>query len=155
MQYRAHSFGCDMSNFSLSTKSLRLLDDVHDDLARVCRRAIIETSVDFGVSEGLRTRQRQEQLLFQKKTTTLHSLHLRQKDGFAHAIDVFAWVNDQVSWQPKYYGPIVQAFMTAAIALGVQIQCGHLWKDFHDSPHIQLNPKFYGGNLVNDSVLGD
>jgi len=43
----------------------------------------------------------------------------------------------------KYYGPIVQTFLTEAVSLGVQIQCGHLWKEFQDSPHIQLNPRFY------------
>ncbi len=134
--------------YALSNKSLRRLDPVHEALARVCRRAIVETSIDFGVSEGIRSIEDQYKLLHDKKTTTLHSLHLEQEDGFAHAIDVFAWVNNKATWENKYYGPIVQAFTTAAIALGVQIQFGHLWLDFMpgkgpDSVHVQLNPKYY------------
>jgi len=130
--------------YELSTRSLRKLDSVHDDLARVARKAIQITRVDFGISEGVRSYQRQVELMKDKKTTTLHSLHLLQNDGYSHAIDVFAYMNGKTIFNdPKYYGPIVQAFMTTAISLGVQIECGHLWKNFHDSFHFQLNQKYY------------
>ncbi len=138
-------------NYSLSGTSLRLLDRVHDDLARVARRAIVETNIDFGISEGIRTLEKQKLLLYQNKTTILNSQHLPQgPDGLSHAIDVFAWVEGQAVWSNKYYGPIVQAFTTAAIALGVQLQFGHLWLEFipgkgPDSVHIQLNQKYYKG----------
>jgi len=136
--------------FSLSTRSLRVLDPVHPDLAQVARRAIIETTVDFGVSSGLRTIEEQDELLRQHKAEIRNSLHLVQSDGYAHAIDIFAYINNKATWENRFYGPIVQAFIVAGTALGVQLEFGHLWKSFRgknspDSVHIQLNQKYYGG----------
>lgn len=130
--------------FELSTKSLRHLDSVHPDLGRVARKAIQISSIDFGISEGVRSYARQVELVQENKSKTLHSLHLLQPDGYGHAIDVYAWINDKAEWRNKYYGPIVQAFVTAAISLEVQIEFGHLWPNFQDSVHIQLNQKYYG-----------
>lgn len=130
--------------FALSTRSLRYLDEVHDDLARVARRAITESRVDFGIICGIRTIEDQYNLVEKKLSTTLHSLHLPQHDGLSWAIDVVAYVNNKQNWSNKYYGPIVQAFITSASALDVQLEYGHLWKDFIDSGHIQLNGKKYG-----------
>lgn len=136
--------GCFMS-FELSSKSLSRLEGVHPDLVAVVKRAIELTPIDFGVSEGVSTYARQVQLLDQKKTTTLHSQHLLQDEttGYGHAVDVFAYMNGKAVWKNEYYGPIVQAFFTAAIELGIQIDSGHLWKSFKDSVHIQLNPEHY------------
>lgn len=130
--------------FKFSGKSLQNLDGVHPDLVRVAKRAIEKTPIDFGISEGVRTYERQAQLVREKKSRTRHSLHLIQdRTGFAHAFDIFAYVNDKAVWQPKYYGPIVQVFITESTRLGVQLEFGLLWKDFLDAPHIQLNRKFY------------
>lgn len=129
--------------FQLSSKSLRNLDAVHPDLGRVARKAIQITTMDFGIYEGVRSYAKQVQYVQEKKSQTLHSLHLIQPDGYAHAIDVFAWLNGKASWNNKHYGPIVQAFITAAISLEVQIEFGHLWPRFQDSVHIQLNQKYY------------
>ena len=120
-----------------------MLNGVHPDLARVTKRAIELTPIDFGISEGVRTYARQVELVEEKKSTTLHSQHLLQDSGYGHAIDVYAYLNGKANWQNKYYGPIVQAFITAAIEEEVQLEFGHLWKDFQDSVHIQLSPDYY------------
>ena len=52
--------------FKLSQKSLSKLHGVNPMLNRVVHDAIIKTTVDFGVTEGLRSLERQKQLLKQK-----------------------------------------------------------------------------------------
>lgn len=128
--------------YSLSAKSLTRLHGVHPDLIAVAKRAIELTRIDFGISEGVRTTDRQYQLYAEGKSDTLHSKHLLQDSGYGHAIDVFAYVNGKVTWANKYYGPIVQAFITAATESETQLRFGHLWQDFHDSVHIELNSEY-------------
>lgn len=132
-----------MSQFSLSARSIRELDGVHPDLINVTHRAIELTPIDFSVTEGVRTYSRQVELVEAQKSTTLHSKHLLQDSGYGHAIDIAAWMNGDVSWKNKNYGPIVQAFITAATELEVQLVFGHLWKGFQDSVHVELNGDYY------------
>ena len=130
--------------FSFGGKSKGRLIGVHPDLVRVAFKAIEISPIDFGINEGVRSMDRQLMLKAQRKTTIENSLHLVQKHtGHGHAIDVFAYVNNKGNWNKKYYGPIVQAFITAATIHGVQLKFGHLWKDFNDSVHIELNRKYY------------
>lgn len=133
--------------YEFSGKSKQNLANVHPDLVRVAHRAIERSKIDFGISEGVRTKDRQIILMGQRKTTILKSQHFIQTHtGYGHAIDVFAWVNEKAQFgrgSEKYYGPILQAFITEATALGVQLRYGHLWKDFRDSFHIELHPRFY------------
>ena len=91
-------------SFKLGKRSLSNLEGVHPDLVKVVNRAIELTQVDFTVIEGLRTKERQAQLLKEKKTTTKNSRHLT-----GHAVDLAAWVIPEgsdkgtVSWDWKYY----------------------------------------------------
>ena len=50
-----------MNGFSLSQRSIERLDGVDDRLVDVVCRAIEITTVDFGVTEGLRTIETQRQ----------------------------------------------------------------------------------------------
>lgn len=110
---------------------------------RVTKRAIELTRVDFGVTEGVRTTTRQLELVGKGKSQTAQSKHLLQVTGYGHAIDVAAWLNGKINWTNRVYGPIVQAFFTAAIEEGVQIVSGHLWPTFQDSVHFELNQEHY------------
>lgn len=130
--------------FQLSDRSLSRLAGVHPDLARVIERAIEITPLDFGVSEGLRSEEKQRLMVKEGRSTTMNSLHLKQPDGYGHAVDLYVLVNGSPSWEHKYFRKVVQAVFTAAIEEGVQIEAGALWRDFLDSPHIQLNQKYYG-----------
>lgn len=130
-------------NFKLSNKSLKKLEGVHPKLVKVVKRAIQITSIDFGISEGLRTSEKQRKLYNSKKSTTLNSRHLIQADGYGHAVDLFVLVNGKISWQHKHFRYVIQAMMTASIELGVQIKAGGLWRDFLDSPHFELNRDYY------------
>lgn len=133
----------DLNMFKLSQRSLSRLDGVHPDLVKVVKRAIKITPLDFGVSEGIRTLETQKQYVADGKSTTLNSKHLPQDDGLSHAVDLYVFVDGQVTWEHKHFRKVVQAMFTAAIDMGVQLEAGALWRDFLDSPHFQLNGKYY------------
>lgn len=120
-------------SFKLSQKSLSKLEGLHPDLVKVVKRAIELTDCDFTVIEGLRTKQRQAQLLKEKKTTTMNSRHLT-----GHAVDLAAWVDGTVSWDWKHYYKIAEAVKHAAQELEVSIEWGGDWKKLKDGPHFQL-----------------
>ena len=139
-----------MSNFYLGKQSVRNLEGVHPDLVKVCRRAIEISKLDFGVTEGVRTKELQQQYWQQGVTWTLDSTHLLQHDGYGHAIDVYTRdKKGKISWKHKDFRFVIQAFITAAIEHGVQIEFGGLWRDKQDSPHIQLAQKYYSLESAN------
>jgi peptidoglycan LD-endopeptidase CwlK len=79
-----------MSNFKWGLRSLQNLSGIHPDLRRVADRALQLTTQDMTVIEGIRSLDRQRQLLAQGHTRTLNSRHIR---GFAidvvpHPIDL-------------------------------------------------------------------
>ncbi len=119
--------------FKLGTKSLSTLKGVHPDLVKVVKRAIELTECDFTITEGLRTKERQAQLLKEKKTTTSNSRHLT-----GHAVDLAAWVDGTVSWNWDHYYKIAEAVKQAAKELNISIEWGGEWKSFPDAPHWQL-----------------
>lgn len=119
--------------YKLGQKSLSNLKGVHPDLVKVVKRAIELTECDFTVIEGLRTKERQAQLLKEKKTTTSNSRHLT-----GHAVDLAAWVNDTISWDWKYYHQIADAMKEASKELNISIEWGGDWKKFKDGPHFEL-----------------
>lgn len=120
-------------SFKLGKRSLSNLEGVHPDLVKVVNRAIELTQVDFTVIEGLRTKERQAQLLKEKKTTTNNSRHIT-----GHAVDLAAWVDGTVSWDWKHYYIIEKAMKQAASELTIPIEWGGDWKSFKDAPHWQL-----------------
>ena len=128
--------------FKLSKKSLSKLVRVHPDLVKVVKRAIELTECDFTITEGLRTKERQAQLLKEKKTTTMNSRHLT-----GHAVDLAAWIivdnKGTISWDWKYYYMIEKAMKQASEELKIPIEWGGDWKTFKDGPHWQLPFKQY------------
>lgn len=127
-----------MKHHRFGTRSHHHLALVHPHLVTVAEAALKRSRYDFGITCGLREMEEQKKLLAEGKTQTLMSKHLEQKDGFAHAIDFMVYINGKETWEAKYYRKVMQAFVTAAIDLGVQIELGGLWESFIDSPHVQL-----------------
>lgn len=117
----------------LGTRSLQRLEGVHPDLVRVVKRAANMSSIDFTVLEGLRTIERQRQLLAQGATTTLKSRHL---DG--HAVDLATLVGGEVRWDWPLYHKLAEVVKAAALAEKVLVEWGGDWKKFKDGPHWQL-----------------
>ena len=95
-----------MSNtFKFSSRSEKNLQGVNPELVKVTRRALEISEVDFGITEGLRSRYRQKQLVATGKSQTMNSRHLT-----GHAVDVVAYIGSQVSWEWSLYEKIAAAF---------------------------------------------
>jgi len=108
--------------FKLSKRSLGRLEGVHLDLVRVVEKAITLTTVDFGVTCGLRTLEEQKKLVEQGASQTLKSKHL---EGLA--VDLVAYVGGRVSWEMPLYDKIADAMHTAALEEGVKLCWGGAW----------------------------
>ncbi|MGP2976107.1 M15 family metallopeptidase [Serratia marcescens] len=125
-----------MTNFSFSERSKKNLQGVNPALIAVARRALELSPVDFGITEGLRTMERQREMLRTRKSQTLKSRHLT-----GHAVDVVAYLGANISWEWKYYEQIAAAFKQAGKELGTVIEWGGDWKTLKDGPHFQLSVK--------------
>ena len=119
--------------FVLSRLSLSRLEGVHPDLVKVVKRAIEITEVDFRVSEGLRTKARQAELVKSGASQTQNSRHLT-----GHAVDLVAMIGLDIRWDWPLYYKIADAVKQAAKELNVHIEWGGDWKTFKDGPHFQL-----------------
>lgn len=120
-------------SFSLSERSKINLQGVDIRLVRIVEQAIKETKVDFTVTEGLRTPERQKQLVNDGFSQTLKSKHLT-----GHAVDLVAIVNGKVSWDKEHYPEIARAMKKAADEQQVKIRWGGDFKSFFDGPHFEL-----------------
>jgi peptidoglycan L-alanyl-D-glutamate endopeptidase CwlK len=117
--------------FKLSKRSLKALEGVHPDLVAVVQRSIKITPIDFVVIEGLRTIERQRELVKAGASKTMNSRHLT-----GHAVDLAVWLGT--------YHQLALAVKAAAADVGVPIQWGFdLWQ--WDMPHWQLPARKYPG----------
>ena len=108
--------------FKLSTRSKDRLIGTESDIVKIVRRAIELTTVDFGVTEGLRTLQKQKEYLEKGVTKTLKSKHLEGK-----AVDLVAYLGSRISWEITLYDNIADAVRQAAIELDISIRWGAAW----------------------------
>lgn len=120
-------------SYNLSKRSLQRLEGVHTDLVAVVKKAITLTKCDFAVLEGMRSLDRQKELVAKGASTTLNSRHLT-----GHAVDLGAWVDGSLSWDWVHYHKIDKAMKDAAEELRIAIEWGGDWKSFPDGPHFQL-----------------
>ena len=105
--------------FKLSQKSLGKLEKVHPNMQELVKQAIELSTIDFGISEGLRTEERQKLLFEQGKSQTMNSKHLK-----GLAVDVYAWKDGKVSWDFLDYEIINLAFTEASVRLSIPYGCG-------------------------------
>lgn len=120
-------------SFALSKKSKEKLEGVDIRLVRLVEQAIKETTIDFAVTEGLRTPERQQQLVNDGYSQTMKSKHLT-----GHAVDLVAIVDGKVSWDKQHYPAIAEAMKKAAADQNVKIRWGGDFKSFFDGPHFEL-----------------
>ncbi|KQP48254.1 peptidase M15 [Brevundimonas sp. Leaf280] len=125
-------------SFRLSSRSRARLIGVHPALIAVVEAAIARTPVDFMITEGLRTTERQAVLVRAGASRTTRSRHLT-----GHAVDVAALVEGQVRWDWPLYDRIAQAFKAAARDLKAPLIWGGDWKTLRDGPHFELDRKAF------------
>lgn len=132
-------------SFKFGSRSLTNLTGVHPDLVKVANKALELSSVDFSVIEGLRSVEQQKQNVAKGVSQTMNSKHIKQDDGYGHAVDVFPVGGD---WNNlKCWQPVLDAFYKAGNLLGVKLRFGINWKNdpnlpietkFIDAPHVEL-----------------
>ena len=122
----------------LSQRSLNNLKGVHPDLVRVINEAIQESPYDFDITEGLRTIERQKQLVKEGKSQTMNSRHLTGK-----AVDIVVYVNGEVTWNYKYYKEVATHIIVCSKLNAVPMVWGGDWKTLVDAVHFELDSKFY------------
>jgi len=122
-----------------SDRSLGNLKGIHPDLRRVMDRALAISPIDFIVIEGLRTKERQAQLVKSGASKTMNSRHIT-----GHAVDLLPVGPDgKAAFDWPLYHKIAPAVKAAAQELGVKIVWGGDWKTFKDGPHFELDRKAY------------
>lgn len=125
-------------SFRLSERSRSRMKGVHPALVGVIEAAIKATPVDFMITEGLRTSERQASLVRAGASRTLNSRHLT-----GHAVDVAALVEGAVLWDWPLYPRIAEAVKLAAKARGVALIWGGDWPRLRDGPHFELDRRAY------------
>jgi len=111
-----------MMAFKLSQRSLDRLKGVKPELVEVVKRAIEISTVDFGVTEGLRTLETQKRYVETGKSQTMESKHLT-----GSAVDLVAYIDGQVSWELNVYDNLADAMKQAAIEKNVALRWGAAW----------------------------
>lgn len=124
--------------FVLGSISRNNLRGVHPDLVKVVERAISISDIDFRITEGVRSKQRQAVLVSQGASKTMDSRHIT-----GHAVDVVALIGGTVRWDWPLYSKIAAAFKRAAADLNIKIVWGGDWKTFKDGPHFELDRSVY------------
>ena len=124
--------------FSFGAKSSERLSQVHPDLQRVFNEAIKNSPLDFSITEGLRTRERQKALFDAGKSQTMNSRHLTGK-----AVDIAVIRDGEVTWDFKYYQLVADHIKKVAKELKIDIVWGGDWQSFKDGPHFELHRSVY------------
>jgi peptidoglycan L-alanyl-D-glutamate endopeptidase CwlK len=124
--------------FSFGTKSSERLAQVHPDLQRVFNEAIKDSPLDFSITEGLRTKERQKELFSAGKSQTMNSRHLTGK-----AVDIAVLFDGAITWDFAKYQIVASHVKKVAKELGIDIVWGGDWQSFKDGPHFELHRSVY------------
>lgn len=126
---------------TLTARDRQRLVGVHPDLVRVLERAARDFSIPWRVTEGVRSMDRQAELVAAGKSQTMRSRHLT-----GHAVDLA--VEDGkggVLWDRPSYERLAAEILAAAKAEKVTVEWGGNFRSFFDGPHFQLPWRDYPG----------
>lgn len=131
----------------LGKTSRSRMHGLHPDGIILLSTAIQVTTVDFGVSETLRTKAKQKVNIANGVSWTMDSYHLKQGDGYSHAWDVYAAIAGEARYDWPLMYKIYDAFVEASNICGIPFEAGINWKGKRkDGPHYQLPRRIYGGH---------
>jgi len=131
--------------YRLGKGSVQKLESVHHDLVKIIKLAITRTPVDFGISEGNRSLERQKELYDQGKSK-INGINKKGKHNYnpSLAVDIYAYHPD-IATRKK----IAYDVPTLCIIAGVIISCADELKAKGDIKHSVR----WGGNWDNDGVI--
>lgn len=116
-------------SFSLGSRSQYELVGVHPTLVHMVEKALSFSAVDFAVTDGLRTLEEQKLLVERGASQTLNSKHLKQGDGYGHAVDLVPYINGRPRWELEVCYTIAEAVRKAAEEVGIRIRWGGCWTE--------------------------
>jgi peptidoglycan L-alanyl-D-glutamate endopeptidase CwlK len=138
---------------TLSDRSMLKLAGVHPDLVMVIVRAAEMTFQPFIVTEGLRTKERQIELVREGKSRTLNSRHLH-----GLAVDVGICLPDGgITWAFNEYKFLASTVKAAAVEMAIPVLWGGeaFGPSFRDGPHFELNRAYYPDPVPNLQPAGE
>ena len=124
--------------YAFGAKSAERLAEVHPDLQKVFNEAIKDSPMDFSITQGLRTKEQQKALFDAGKSQTMNSRHFT-----GHAVDIAVFRDGEVTWDSKYYIPVIDHIKKIAKSMDIPIVSGGDWVTFKDYPHIELHRSKY------------
>ena len=121
------------------SRSLKNMTGIHPDLRLVLDKALQDSPLDFVVIEGLRTKERQKQLVASGASKTMNSRHIT-----GHAVDLLPiGLDGKPAFVWPLYDQLGPAVKKAAADLGIELDWGGDWKKFKDGPHFELDRTAY------------
>lgn len=127
--------------FTFGDRSERELVGVEPRLVKRARRALASSSVDFGVHDGLRTKEAQAELYAQGVSRTLDSEHLH-----GNALDLVPWIGGRLRWQWPACIQVAIAMREADVAFAADRQ-RLTWGGVWDRLLVDLNPLDLEGEI--------
>lgn len=126
-------------SFSFGQRSIDRMEGVDERLINIAHKAIKLSKVDFGIPQhgGLRTAEQQKELFLDGKSKAdgYDKLSYHQS---GRALDVFAYVGGQASWDKRYLTHIAAAMLQVANEEGVNLKWGGFFRNFTDMPHFEI-----------------
>ncbi|MGL6099808.1 MAG: M15 family metallopeptidase [Fusobacteriaceae bacterium] len=124
-----------MTKHKFSKRSLGNIEGIDYRLVILLGLMLQHSEFDFIVTEGVRTKERQAQLVKEGKSKTMNSKHIT-----GSAFDV-AMLDEKgsVTWDLKYYKNFAETFAKLSKRLGFNTTWGGSWTTFVDGPHFQIN----------------
>lgn len=119
--------------FKLSSRSIRNMKGVREDIVGVAEESITLTPVDFGILDngGLRTASMQK-ALYNRGASKLDgrnrlSKHQKQVDGFGWALDLVPYFGGSYRWEWSLIYPVVATVAIVAQKRDVKLRWGGIW----------------------------
>ncbi len=113
--------------YRLGKRSMRELVGVHPGLVDIVERALSRSPVDFMVFDGLRTVSEQAEYVQTGVSQTMKSMHLKQADGWGHAVDLVPYINGKARWELGPCGQIAEVVREAAEHHNIRVRWGGCW----------------------------
>lgn len=123
---------------ALDATSMQRLSGVHQNLVTVLTIAAERPPFPFIITEGMRTQERQRQLVQAGASWTMRSRHLT-----GHAADVAPMIDGQVRWDWPLFDRLAAHILAVAATIDISVEWGGTWRTHPDGPHFQLNWEDY------------
>ena len=135
--------------FRLSKKSKLHREGIDSRLIEISDLAIKISVIDFGIPNngGVRTKEVQNKLFTEGLSKADGYVKLSNHQS-GNALDFYAYVDGQASWQHDHLAMVANAFLQAGSILGYGLSWGGLWSSNKiingipygwDCAHIELN----------------